>query len=168
MKKLFVIVTILLASNSILAQQEVKLDLFDALAFKTVEVSYEFYMSDESSIGISALFNFEKRSADVRYNEDTMFTPYFRYHFLSIENWGFFGEVFLGINSGKKGTKTEDSTDTVLKKYTDGALGVAAGAKYLASENIVIEAYAGIGRNLFNGDAYLAVPRVGINLGYRF
>lgn len=166
MKKFLIIFILFLGSNSLFSQQELKLDLFDALAFKSVEVSYEFYINEESSVGISALFNFEKRSADLRYNEDNMFTPYFRYHFPSTENWGFFGELFLGINSGEK--EREIEKNTVLEKYTDGALGVAVGTKYLASKNIVIEAYAGAGRNLFDSDSYPVVPRVGLNIGYRF
>lgn len=168
MKKFLIIFTLLVSSNSLFAQQEIKLDLFDALIFKSIEASYEFHISEESSVGFSALFNFEKRSADIRYYEDNMFTPYFRYHFPSLENWGFFGEVFLGINSGEKEKKKETQKDIVLEKYTDGALGVAAGTKYLASKSIVLEAYVGIGRNLFNSNSYLVVPRVGLNIGYRF
>lgn len=59
MKKI-VLAAVVFVSSLTYAQQEVKVDLLDALAFKTLEVSYEYYTTDRSSVGISALFNFEK------------------------------------------------------------------------------------------------------------
>ena len=63
MKKLFIVIAILTASIT-QAQQEIKLDIFDALVLKTIEISYEKYIDETSSFGISALINFEKNSAD--------------------------------------------------------------------------------------------------------
>lgn len=59
MKKILLVVVVFVSSFA-QAQQEIKADLFDALAFKTLELSYEYYTTERSSIGISALFNFEK------------------------------------------------------------------------------------------------------------
>lgn len=149
------------------AQQEIKADLFDALAFKTLEVSYEYYTTERSSIGISALFNFEKRAADFKYNEKRMFTPFFRHYFTSNSNWNYFGEVFMGINTGEREIELDGSPNS-YKEYTDGALGVAVGSKYVSSGGFVIDVYGGLGRNLFTSESRAVVPRVGINLGYRF
>ncbi len=157
MKKL-IVALVLFAGTFANAQQEVKIDIADGIILKTLELSYEYYISDQSSVGLSALFNFEKESADFRYNEDQMFTPYFRHYFTSNRNWNHFGEVFLGINSG-----TKDS-----KEYTDGAIGIAAGSKYVSNGGLVVGAYVGIGRNMFTSDSYAIVPRVGVNIGYRF
>lgn len=73
---------------------------------------------------------------------------------------------FLGINSGKK-ESTKDSGVYDLK-YTDGALGIAVGTKYVSTGGLIIDAYAGVGRNLFGSDSPVLVPRVGVNVGWRF
>ena len=167
MKKI-VLVAVMLISTITQAQQEVKVDLLDALAFKTLEVSYEYYTSEQSSIGVSALFNFEKRSADFKYNEERMITPYFRHYFTNNRNWNYFGEVFVGINTGEREIHVEGSDVKQYKEYTDGALGLAVGSKYVSSGGFVVDVYGGLGRNMFASDSRSIVPRVGINLGYRF
>ncbi|MGB1041930.1 MAG: DUF3575 domain-containing protein [Tenacibaculum sp.] len=165
MKKILLAVVVFVSTFAH-AQQEIKVDLLDALAVKTFEVSYEYYTSERSSVGVSALFNFEKRSADFKYNEKTMFTPYFRHYFTNNRNWNYFGEVFLGINSGEKKVTVDDVKEYV--EYTDGALGIAIGSKYVSEGGFVIDLYGGLGRNMFGSNSYPIVPRVGINLGYRF
>jgi hypothetical protein len=165
MKKIILLFAVCLGSFGY-AQQELKLDIADALVVKSLEFSYEKYLTDESSFGISAQFNLAKQSADFRYNENVMITPYYRHYFSTNEQWNFFGEGFLGINSGKKESiKDSDIYDT---KYTDGALGVAVGTKYVASGGLVIDLYAGVGRNLFGSNSPVLVPRVGLNIGWRF
>lgn len=167
MKKIL-LATVIFISSFAQAQQEVKADLLDALAFKTIEVSYEYYTNPSSSIGISALFNFEKRSADFKYNEKQMFTPYFRHYFSNSANWNYFGEVFMGINTGEAEIKANETGTKQYQKYTDGALGLAVGTKYVSSGGFVVDIYGGLGRNLFTSVSHSVVPRVGINLGYRF
>lgn len=166
MKKLFVAFTLLITSITY-AQQEIKLDIFDALALKTVSVSYEHYLNDQSSFGVSALFNFEKQSADFRYNEKRSITPYFRHYFTTDNQWNFFGEGFFSINYGEKEVKVIGAPNTYTD-YTDGALGVAVGLKYTTDKNFVIDVYGGVGRNLFSSDSHVIVPRVGVNVGWRF
>ncbi len=149
------------------AQQEIKLDIFDALALKTIEVSYEYYLDDQSSIGISGLINFEKESSDFRYNEKRAITPFFRHYFTADSQWNFFGEGFFSLNFGEKEIPLDGGANR-FKDYTDGALGVAVGTKYISARGMTIDLYGGIGRNLFNSDAPVLVPRVGVNVGYRF
>ncbi len=167
MKKIFFTMTLLLAFYAS-AQQEVKIDIADALVMKSLEVSYEYYIGDQSSVGISALFNFEKESSDFRYNEEQMISPYFRHYFTANRNWNHFGEIFLGINSGSKKVGEEGSDSVVKKEFTDGALGVAVGSKYVSNGGFVVGVYAGIGRNMFTSDSYAVVPRAGVNVGFRF
>lgn len=155
MKKLIVAIALFVSSFGF-SQQEIRLDLGDALVMKTLEISYEYYLSSQSSVGLSALFNFEGKTADFRYNEKRMITPYFRHYFTNSQNWNYFGEVFLGINSGLE-------TD-----YTDGALGVAVGSKYVSNGGFVVAVHGGLGRNMFSTGSPIIVPRVGLNLGYRF
>ena len=72
----------------------------------------------------------------------------------------------MGINSGKN--ETVEDSGNYDEKYTDGALGVAVGTKYVASGGLVIDLYGGVGRNLFGSNSPVLVPRVGFNIGWRF
>lgn len=164
MKKL-ILISIFLSSTFGWAQQEIKVDLFDALVFKTFEISFEHYLNEESSIGLSALFNSET-NGDLNYNEKKMFTPYFRQYFNANVPWNFFGELFFGINSGDKNLGLDGAN--ITKSYTDGALGIAIGTKYLSKRGLVIDIYGGLGRNLFKSYSPAIVPRVGLNVGYHF
>lgn len=74
----------------------------------------------------------------------------------------------MGINTGEREIEVEGSTVKQYKEYTDGALGLAFGSKYVSSGGFVLDVYGGLGRNLFTSEARSIVPRVGINLGYRF
>lgn len=67
MKKL-ILISVFLSSTFGYAQQEIKVDLFDLLVFKTFEISFEHYLNEESSIGLSALFN-SGTNGDLNYNE---------------------------------------------------------------------------------------------------
>ena len=42
------------------AQEEVKVTITDALALKTLSISYEHYATEQTSVGISGLFNLRK------------------------------------------------------------------------------------------------------------
>ncbi|MBE7629363.1 DUF3575 domain-containing protein [Tenacibaculum piscium] len=167
MKKILLI-TVLFIGSFAQAQQEVKADFLNAVALKTVSVSYEYYTTERSSIGVSTLLNFEKKSKDFRYNEEWMITPFFRHYFTDNSNWNYFGEVFMGINGGENEKDLVGSDKKEYEKYTDGALGLAFGTKYVSSGGFVVDIYAGLGRNMFTSESPEIVPRVGLNLGYRF
>lgn len=164
MKKIIVLFTLFLSTYTF-SQKEIKLDIADALVIKSLELSYENYVTDDSSIGISILFNLVGQDIDFRYNENTMITPYYRHYFSTDKQWNFFGEGFMGINSGKKET-VKNSGDYDIE-YTDGALGIGVGTKYISKSGLVIDAHAGVGRNLFGSDSPVIVPRIGLNIGWR-
>ncbi|WP_339658854.1 DUF3575 domain-containing protein [uncultured Polaribacter sp.] len=166
MKKLVILITLFISSFGF-AQQELKLDVANPLIIKSLVFSYENYISDESSFGVSALFNLAKQDASFRYNENTMLTPYYRHYFSTNSQWNLFGEGFFGLNFGKYDAPNLGGTGTDLKKYTDGALGVAVGAKYIASGGLTIDVYGGLGRNLFSSNSPAIVPRIGLNVGWR-
>ncbi len=165
MKKTITILLIFI-STKIFAQQELSLDIGDALAMKTLEISYEYYIGYQSSVGVSALFNFEGKTSDFRYNEDNMFTPFFRHYFTDSNNWNYFGEIFFGINTGEN--EIEVSGIKQPKKYTDGAVGISIGTKYISNGGFMVSLLGGLGRNIFTETAPVLVPRVGVNVGYRF
>ncbi|MBS9766580.1 MAG: DUF3575 domain-containing protein [Flavobacteriaceae bacterium] len=172
-----ILVAMMFVGTFVQAQQEVKFDVTDALIMKTLEASYEIYLNEESSVGASFLYSFSKDDEKFRYSERIMFTPYFRYYlpisFSSLsENFSAFGEVFMGINGGRKAHDVKNDKGkevTNYDKYADGALGIGGGIKYVSEQGFVFEGHAGLGRNLFSGDkSYLLVPRVGVCIGYQF
>jgi len=168
MRKLAVIIGVFIGSVSY-SQQEIKVDLLDALALKTVEVSYEHYISNQSSVGLAVLFNLEDKSSGFRYHEDRMLTPFFRHYFSQHGQWDMFGEVFFGLNKGEKELDALiGSNSKRFKSYTDGTLGVALGTKYISPAGFILDIYGGLGRNMFSDTSPSVVPRVGVNLGYRF
>ncbi len=164
MKKLILVICLLSIGTSF-AQKEIKLNIFDALAFKTLTVSYENYFYEQTSVGVSALFNFESESSDFRYTEDQMYTAFVRHYFSTESLWNLFGELFLGYNEGISGYN--ETTGTPLE-YSDGALGLAVGYKYVSSGGFTVDLHGGLGRNLFADDSPRIVPRVGVNVGFQF
>lgn len=157
---------LLFSSIFTFAQQEVKLDIADALVIRSIEVSYERVINEESSVGVSVLFNLAEQDIDFRYKENFMITPYYRHFFTKEYKWNFFGEGFVGINSGKKESK-KDSNDFDIE-YTDAALGLAVGTKYISEGGLTIDIFGGLGRNLFGTDSPTLVPRIGLNIGWQF
>jgi hypothetical protein len=165
MKKIVLLCSLLVSSFGF-SQQEIKLNIANALVIRSLEISYEKQLSIENSFGISTLFNLVEQEADFRYNENIMITPYFRHYFSAELQWNFFGEVFIGINSGKK--ETVENSNNFNFEYTDAALGIAVGTKYTSKGGLIIDIYAGIGRNLFLSDSPVLVPRGGLNIGWKF
>lgn len=158
----FLFFTSILAS----AQNEIKLDIADALVIKSIELSYEKIVKEQSSVGVSVLLNLAEKDAKFRYKENFMITPYYRHNFTTDYNWNFFGEGFLGVNSGEKKSDLEiENSDT---KYTDVALGIGVGLKYVSNGGLVIDVLGGLGRNMLTTDSPTIVPRLGVNVGWRF
>ncbi len=158
MKKFLLILTVAFSSVTFAQKgiQEISLDVGDAIGMKSLELTYEYNILKNSSLGLSGFINFAK--GGFKYNEKTMFTPFFRHYISADKNWKYFGEVFFGINTGERNEN----------EYTDLALGVSGGLKYISNDGIAISGFAGAGRNMFSKNSFAVVPRVGITVGYRF
>ena len=167
MKEKLIGIVLLFISAISYSQQEVKLNLANAIVFKAIDVSYEYYINKNSSVGVSGFYNFEKKTANFRYNEEKMLTPYFRNYFTTEKSWNIFGEAFVAINSGFKEIE-EIGGETSYNKYSDAALGIAIGAKFIATSGLVIDVFGGLGRNLFTSESPILLPRLGLNIGWRF
>jgi hypothetical protein len=165
MKKIIFILGLLISFSGF-SQQEIKLNIANALVVRSLEISYEKQISIENSFGISSLFNLVEQEADFRYNENIMVTPYFRHYFTADKPWNFFGEGFIGINAGKKVIVKQFNEVNI--EYIDAALGVAIGSKYTSKGGLIIDVYAGVGRNLFLSDSPVIIPRAGVNVGWGF
>lgn len=174
MKKLLIIALLLFVAGvkaqSEDASNEVKLNTFNLIAFKWLDLSYEHGLNSESSVGITFTTRLDSKNTR-NYNQKYAVTPYYRYYF-SEENFeGVFGEAFGMINGGEKKVITNVSGQdvTTYQKWGDFGFGLGAGYKFVSGKNFVAEANVGVGRNLF-GDEFApkVITRFGASLGYRF
>lgn len=156
---------------------ELKINAFNILIFKSVDVSYEYLISGESSVGISFLANLnDKHNDGPDYNETVAITPYYRHFFSRRYAWGFFMESFGMLNIQENDNYDYNSaTDSYMRfsneKTTNFALGIALGGKFVSQRGFIFEFFGGVGRNLFTNDSRYNnefVPRLGASFGYRF
>jgi len=178
MKKILFILTLFVslstfAQNSGGGKNEAHLNALNIMAFKWIDVSYEYIINDESSAGISLSTKFsDKRLSFFDYSRKYAVTPYYRY-FISQENAaGLFGEVFAMVNGGDvEDIEDDDVTDANPQTYTDYSdmgFGLGAGYKHVSKMGLTLQAYGGAGRNLFDDNAPVVVIRAGVTIGYRF
>jgi len=142
-------------------KNELKLNVASFLAGMP-EFGYEYLFDEESSIGIDLLFSIDD-------NPERYFglTSYYRFYFGNKRANGFFAEGFGMLNTHDT-NYYEWFSDEEVSKATDFALGVSIGGKFVTQKNFVFEIYFGIGRNLFNNNAYDTVARGGITFSKRF
>ena len=72
------------------------------------------------------------------------------------------------LHSGKDEYFINSDFSNYEDKYTDFAVGISAGAKFVTKRGFVAEIYLGIGRDLFGNSDIEVVGRGGIAIGYRF
>ena len=170
MKKIITLILFALVFKISSAQtNEIKVDVFDILALLALDVTFEHQLNEESSIGVSALFNFAEPDVSFRYEEEFVLTTYYRQTLYTRGNIGYFGEFFGALNTGDIELTAEQITFNEDDTYTDFALGLGFGGKYVSNNGFVADMHIGIGRNLFNTSSSPdIVPRVGISIGKQF
>lgn len=165
-----------------LGKNEVKFDVFSLVAFGKVHVSYERFLSDDFSVGVSGNFNQStSREEDFelgknRTLEDYQIIPFVRYSLSKSQIRYYFVEVFVSANQGKyrelERLVDENNNgyyEAIQKDYSDFAIGGAIGHKFYIKEKLGIDIFVGMGKNLFSsGESPDYISRVGINVGYRF
>jgi len=151
-------------------KNEFKINMSNLIIFKWFDVSYERILNEESTFGVGTLF-----SLDQDYNDDVVdeyrtfsITPYYRHFFSNKYAQGFFVEGFGMLHSGKDEYYINSGFSNYEDKYTDFAVGISAGAKFVTKRGFVAEIYLGIGRDLFGNSDIEVVGRGGIAIGYRF
>ena len=77
MKKITLFLLFIVALQANAQTNEIKIDILDIIAIRAFDITYEHNINEESSVGLSALFNLEKESANFRYNEEFVLTPYY-------------------------------------------------------------------------------------------
>ena len=132
------------------------------------DITYERLLNEEGGLGLNIFIPFDE---DIKDDINYYISPYYRIYFGKKHAAGFFVEGFGLLSS----TKTDDiilidAPAIEGETYTDFALGIGVGGKWVTNRGLLGEIGFGVGRNLFNsnntGDEF--VGKVGITLGYRF
>ena len=157
--------------QEILKKNELKINMFNLIGFKWVDISYERILNEESSIGVGTLFSLDHDIEGIDGYRTFSITPYYRHFFSSKYAQGFFIEVFTMLHSATDEFYYSNSgpyDSYVEEKYTDLAAGISVGAKFLTKRGFIAEIYAGIGRDLLGQSEIEVVGRGGVSIGYRF
>lgn len=183
MKRFFSLCILLfLFGNTLLSQEvqqdetdrdELKINAFNLIAFKYVDVTYERLLHEEASFGVSILINAGNNDDLFDYYRKFSVTPYYRRYFSKGYASGFFVEGFGMLNSGEQDIYTFDDitleSERTGENYTDFALGISVGGKFISKKGFIAEVYGGLGRNFFSTDfSPEVVGRGGVSLGFRF
>jgi hypothetical protein len=158
-------------NQAILRQNEIKINMSNLIGFKWFDVAYERLLNEESSIGVGTLFSLDSKSEGLDEYRTFSITPYYRQFFSSKYAEGFFVEAFTMLHSGKNYNYdyyNDQNQNNYKDKYTDLAVGISVGGKWVTKRGFVAEVYAGIGRDLLNQSDIEVVGRGGVSIGYRF
>nr|WP_299342327.1 hypothetical protein [Allomuricauda sp.] len=143
---------------------EIKFNIGLFLATTTVEGSYEYYISEDTSVGATVYFDNDAEDFNGNFGIGANFRAYFGYQPRS----GFFAEAF-----GLYYTGEEDLDDPVpilrANDYSTVALGLGLGNKWTTrSEKFTLEIFGGFGRNINPEDFQdTFMYRGGLSIGFR-
>ncbi|MEX0273744.1 MAG: hypothetical protein AB3N16_05140 [Flavobacteriaceae bacterium] len=173
MKKVLPFFALFLAYSGAMAQaypsfsnpHEAKFNIGLFLATGSAEMSYEYYLNEDTSLG--ALIYFDGKPED--FNGNFGVGPFARAYFGNIPRSGPFAEAFLLFYSGEDEIDNNDLGDR-NRDYSTTALGLGAGYKLVTFSNrFTLEANGGAGRNINPEDFQSSfVFRAGLSIGYRF
>lgn len=171
MKKIIIIVC-LLSSSGLLAQayprfnenDEVKFNIGLFLINTAVELSYEHFINEDTSIGGTVYF--DENGND--YNGNFGIGPNLRAYFGYAPRSGFFAEAFGLYYTGNEDVETDLGTRN--NDYSTVALGLGAGNKWVTrSQRFSFELFFGFGRNVSPKDfQHDFMYRAGASVGFRF
>ena len=144
---------------------EVKLNSVALIAHLSVQVSYEYLLNKESSAGMGLLFKAGEISNSATDVVTFMASPYYRRYFSKHYAKGFFIEGFGALYSFKEN----------YNSYTNFALGIGVGGKFVTHDGFLAEISLGVGRSLTKNhpsytlsEIHEIVGRFAISVGYRF
>ncbi len=171
-------------TKSVLAakRNEVRIDLLSLGMFSKMNLTYERFLNDRFSAGLSGSYT---NSAKVNEDFDNgnrnnspkyEVTPFVRYNLSKGASSFYFAEIFVAANGGDfretvlLTDENNNSYYTIQKtKYSDVAIGAGLGYKFYIKDRFGLELLVGFGSNLFNKEKSPDIlSRVGLGFSYRF
>ena len=127
---------------------EIKFNIGLFLATTTIEGSYEYFLSEDTSFGATLYFD----NTPTDYNGNFGIGPNFRAYFGYEPRSGFFAEAF-GLYYTGEDTHNQDNLGTRNNDYSTFAIGLGLGNKWVTrSKKFSLELYGGFGRNVNTED----------------
>ncbi len=161
--------------DSIQPKHEVRLDIFQLIVLPGIDVSYENYIDELSSWGISAFLNLDSFYLEGYRFERFEISPYYRLYFWNIKdnNAGFFVQPFFSLTKGIYDTYDQNYQNYNEEDFFGLSGGALIGQKWVNKKNYTFEIHAGVGRYFAfdKGNAYqegTAYPRINFSIGKRF
>lgn len=168
-----VLLVLLLSCTALSAQayqtfndnQELKFNIGLFLATTTVDASYEYYLSEDTSFGGTVYFDNDATD----YNGNFGIGPNFRAYFGYAPRSGFFAEAFGLYYTGEDETSSNNLGER-NNDYSTIALGLGIGNKWVTrSQKFTMEFSGGFGRNVNPADFQdTFVYRAALSIGFRF
>ncbi|WP_445915200.1 hypothetical protein [Flavobacterium sp.] len=161
-------------------KNEVKLDVLNLISNGRLGITYERFLNNDFSVGITGMFLNKSSKKDNFLTDNTrtlidyQIIPYVRYALSKSAVNLYYLEAFTSINGGQYkelvtlNNGVADYVVTSVKDYNDLAIGASAGYKFYIKESFVVDITIGMGKNLFHAESPKDISRLGINLGYRF
>ncbi len=144
---------------------EIKFNIGQFLVNTTIEGSYEYYFTEDTSIGGTIYFNGDATT----HNGNFGIGPNLRAYFGYAPKSGFFAEAFGLYYTGEDEIK-EDDLGIRNNDYSTTAIGLGLGRKWSTyNQKLTFEMYGGIGRNINTQDFQNTfLFRAGLSIGFRF
>ncbi|MGJ8685382.1 MAG: hypothetical protein ACSHWW_12200 [Nonlabens sp.] len=161
-------------------KHEVSLDVVAAIAGLGINPRYEYVLGRYSGVGVDLNIGILDNDDQFDYYEKFSITPYYRQYFFSKEDYGakgFYGEGFVKVFSFEDsyyvgGMFGNENYNT--ESYTEAAIGVGIGWKWVSDSGFLIDLGVGVGRNLGiasdpqDYELPAVTGRAGVNFGWRF
>src|SRR5690606_15592509 len=160
---------------------EVRTDLVSLIASSRINLSYEYFINDRFSAGISGGISESKKvdeDFDRGYRNNRPrydVSPFARYNLSQGQRSFYFAEVFAMFNGGdfketvRKSEGGVDYFEVEKSTYSDLAIGAGLGYKLYVADALALEFMVGYGINLIDTDKSPDnIAKVGLSVGYRF
>jgi len=189
MKKIYLLAVLLGSGFAAQAQaiNEVKWNVFNTIAIKSVEVGYEHFIDLDQSVGVDLMINDrfsyypESKSKGKKFKTNSIAASYnFYFGGNNGENGsGYSLSPFIKYRFGdydeNKWISQGDGIPDVLEKKTTDMnsiiLGIGVGYKWVRNDAFAVQPFVNIGRNFSDdvNDRFTAIEiNAGVTVGYRF
>lgn len=146
-------------------EHEIKFNIGRFLINTSIEASYEYYFTEDTSIGGTVYFNSDATKPSGNFGIGPTLRAYFGYAPKS----GFFAEAF-SLYYTSENEILDNNLSHRNNDYDTTAIGLGLGRKWSTfSQKLTFEAYAGLGRNISPQEFQNTIMfRSGLSIGIRF